>query len=303
MASKTWIACANNLSSINIFDMHAWLDKLGVESLELKTAILSKQLIENKNDFQQLFYQKLARAFGFGTNSQAFEMMAGILPFSNIKKQLDNRLQLEAMLFGQAGMLNKQFKDKYPLALKREFNFLSNKYSIKPMDIKLWKHMRLRPVNFPSIRISQFAALLEKMANDLLNIISTKKLKTVKKILECEASEYWNNHFIFDKQVNTSSPKKLGQSSINLILINTIIPFLFTYGRQNNIIEYEEKAINWLEEIKPENNIIIRNFNKLGFKPDSAFHSQALYHLHKYYCTNKKCLECRIGHILIAAGV
>lgn len=299
MASKTWIACANSIGHVNHLELYSWLDKLGVERLEIKSDQFIKQLDETKNDFQQLFYQKLARAFGFNTNSQAFEMMASVLPFSTFKKNLDNRLQIEAILFGQAGFLNNEFHDKYPNQLKKEFNFLSNKYSIIPMDIKLWKHLRLRPVNFPSIRISQFAALLEKSGHDLLNIVETERLKSVINIFDCEASEYWDTHFRFDKKVKKSTKKKLGVNSINLILINTIIPFLFTYGRLNNKPSMEEKAINWLEQIKAENNLIIRNFQKLDIQPKTAFHSQALIHLHKNYCANKHCLNCRIGHNII----
>ncbi len=300
MASKTWIACANTINRVNHFEIHSWLDKLGVERLEIKSNQFTKQLQETKNDFQQLFYQKLARAFGFNTNSQAFEMMASILPFATFKKNLNNRLQIEAILYGQAGFLNKEFHDIYPRQLKKEFNFLANKYSIIPLDIKLWKHMRLRPVNFPSIRISQFAALLEKSGHDLLNIIEAERLNTVISLFDCEASEYWDTHFRFDKKVDKSSRKKLGITSINLILINTIIPFLFTYGRLNNKPGMEEKAINWLEQIKAENNLIIRNFKNLGIHPKTAFHSQALIHLQKNYCERKDCLNCRIGHNIIS---
>ncbi|PLX02678.1 MAG: DUF2851 domain-containing protein [Marinilabiliales bacterium] len=303
MASKTWIACANSISNVNHFEIHSWLDKLGVERLEIKSNNFIKQLEETKNDFQQLFYQKLSRAFGFNTNSQAFEMMASILPFSTLKKCLNNQLQIEALLFGQAGFLNNEFHDEYPNQLKREFNFLANKYSIVPMDIKLWKHMRMRPVNFPSIRISQFAALLEKSGYDLLNIIETDRLKTVISLFECSASEYWDTHFRFDNKVKKSIRKKLGITSVNLILINTIIPFLFTYGRLNNKPTMEEKAINWLEQIKAENNLIIRNFKKLDISPKTAFHSQALIHLHKNYCDSKRCLNCRIGHNIISGKV
>jgi hypothetical protein len=302
MSSKSWIACANSISSVDHLSLYSWLDNIGVERLHDKSELFISDLQSTKNNFQELFYQKLARAFGFNTNSEAFELLAKQLPFSIFSKHLNNKFQIEALLYGQAGFLNAQFIDDYHIKLKKEFVFLAHKYSLKPLDPKIWKHMRMRPGNFPAIRISQFADLLQKSSADLINIVETKKLGNVMNLLDCTASGYWDNHYRFGKSVVNNSKKRLGQSSVNLILINTIIPFMFTYGRLNNKAEMEDKAVKWLESIKPENNKISRNFKKLGIKPANAFQSQALIHLHKNYCRQKKCLHCRIAYKLMQVG-
>ncbi len=300
MSSKAWIACANIISTVDHLSLHSWLDNIGIERLQDKSALFINDLHLSNNNFQELFYQKLARAFGFNTNSEAFELLAKQLVSSVFAKHLDNKFQIEALLFGQAGFLNTVVKDDYHYKLKKEFVFLSHKYKLKPLDVKIWKHLRMRPGNFPCIRISQFADLLHKSSAKLVNIVETQKLGNVINLLECTASAYWDNHYRFGKTVKKTSRKKLGKSSINLLLINTIVPFMFTYGRLNNMVELEDKAVRWLETIKPENNNICHNFSKLGIKPINAFQSQALIQLHKNYCRQKKCLHCRIGYKLMS---
>ncbi|NOY49074.1 MAG: DUF2851 family protein [Chlorobi bacterium] len=300
MSSKAWIACANSISSVDHLSLHSWLDTIGIERLHDKSRLFINDLHTTNNNFQELFYQKLARAFGFNTNSEAFELLAKQLLSSVFAKHLDNKFQIEALLFGQAGFLNTHSMDDYHNKLKKEFVFLSHKYKLKPLDVKIWKHLRMRPGNFPCIRISQFADLLHKSSAKLVNIVETKKLGNVRDLLECTASAYWDNHYRFGEIVKKTSKKKLGKSSINLLLINTIVPFMFTYGRLNNMVELEDKAVKWLEAIKPENNNICHNFNKLGIKAINAFQSQALIQLHKNYCRQRKCLHCRIGYKLMS---
>ena len=159
--------------------------------------------------------------------------------------------------------------------------------------------MRSRPTNFPSIRISQFASFIQKSEAILTQIFETKKLKTVENLLQTKASPYWNNHYRFDLPATKSVPKKLGKASVNLLLINTIIPFMFTYGHLNNLPKLKNQSIDWLEEIQAESNIITRKFSKHNIKPINAFQSQALIQLFKGYCTEKRCLDCRIGQKLL----
>jgi len=299
MSAKTWIACENQIGQIGHFELHNWLDKLTAERLEKRADNIITELESDKFNFQEVFYRKLARAFGFNTNSQTFEMLAVSLPFSILTKHRSNLLQLEALLFGQAGFLEQEYSDNYPNKLKHEYLFLSHKYNLKPNNKKLWKFMRLRPSNFPTIRISQFASFIQKADGMLIRIFESEKLTTVQSLLQCSSTEYWSNHYLFDKTVKKKTKKQMGASSVDLLLINTIIPFMFTYGQLNNKPKMQETSLDWLEKIKAENNNIIRNFAKNDIKPINAFQSQALIQLFKEYCKNKRCLECRIGNKLM----
>jgi len=299
MSARTWIACENMISHIGHFELHNWYDKLTIERMEKRSSETISKLEANKFDFQETFYHKLSRGFGFNTNSTAFELLAINTPLSILNKHSNNILQLEAILFGQAGFLNEEFSDDYPNKLKKEFLFLSHKYNLKPIDRKLWKFMRMRPSNFPSLRIAQFASFIHKSEGVLTHIIETQKLSTVISLFETNASDYWDDHYRFDKISIKTSKKKLGKLSIDLLLINTIIPFVFTYGQINNMPNLKDQSLEWLEKLKAEKNLIIRNFSKNGIKPTSAFQSQALVQLYKEYCINRRCLECRIGHKLM----
>ena len=299
MSSKTWIACENTISHMGHFDLHNWFDKLTIERLEKRTQQTIEKLENNKFDLHEVFYHKLARGFGFNTNSTPFELLLTNTPLSALSKHSNNKLQIEAILFGQAGFLKQEFADDYPNKLKKEFLFLSHKYNLKPIERKLWKFMRMRPSNFPTIRISQFASLICKTDGILNPIFETQKLNTVISVFEISASDYWDNHYQFDKESIKKSKKKFGKSSIELLLINTIIPFMFAYGQVNNMPELKDRSLEWLEKLKAEKNLIIRNFSKNSIIPSNAFQSQALIQLYKEYCINRRCLECRIGHKLM----
>jgi len=300
MSARTWIACENMISEVGHFDLHHWLDKLTIERLEKRATNILAELEENKFNFQETFYHKLANGFGFNTNSAAFELLAASTPLSILSKHRNNLLQIEALLFGQAGFLNQEYSDDYPNKLKREYLFLSHKYNLKSIDRKLWKFMRLRPSNFPTIRISQFALFIQKSEGLLTRIFETKSLQTVISLFETYTSEYWQHRYQFDKTSKKRSKKVLGKTSIDLLIINTIVPFMFTYGQINNIPLLKDRSIEWLEKTKAESNLITRNFSKHNIKPSNAFQSQALIQLYKEYCTNRRCLECRIGHKLMS---
>lgn len=299
MSARTWIACENMISHIDHFDLHNWYDKLTIERLENRSLETMTKLETNKYDFQETFYHKLSRSFGFNTNSTAFELLAINTPLNILSKHSNNILQIEALLFGQAGFLNQEYADEYPNKLKKEFLFLSHKYNLKPIDRKLWKFMRMRPSNFPTIRIAQFASFIQKSQGILTPILKTQKLVTVINLFETYASDYWNDHYRFDKMGVKKSKKRIGHSSIELLLINTIIPFMFTYGQINNLPHLKDQSVEWLEKLKAEKNLIIRNFSKNNIIPTSAFQSQAMIQLYKEYCVNRRCLECRIGHKLM----
>lgn len=296
--SSKWIACEDSIQTVNHFDQLSWFDKLMAERLEAKAEEVIRELSSSNNDFHEAFYRKLARNFGFNTNGDAFESLALSLPLKILSKHNNNLLQLEALLYGQAGLLTLKYTDTYPEQLYKEYLFLAEKYGLTPINPKAWKFMRMRPANFPTIRLSQFANIIHRSSGLLHKILDSGKLSDVISLFKTQASPYWTAHFRFDKKAEPKI-KVLGISSINLLLINTIIPFVFVYGKQTASDTLTEKAVNWLEQIKAENNVIIRNFNDRGIKAENAMQSQALLQLKNNYCDKKRCLECRIGHLLL----
>lgn len=298
LKSDKWIACENQITKVDYFKKMSWLDSLMAERLNQKAELVEAELVKTGNDLQEVFYRKLARNFGFKSNSDAFELLATHLPLKILAKHKDNLKQIEALLFGTAGMLNEKFKDDYPGQLQKEYEFLSKKYSIHPIDKKLWRFMRMHPGNFPTIRLSQFARLIHKSSALLNQILETEKLSNAINLFKVTTSDYWNNHFRFDVKSEPKN-KSLGLASINLIMTNTIVPFLFIYGKLKHDESAQQKATDWLEQIKAESNSVTRNFTTLGLKPYNAMHSQALLQLKNEYCNAKRCLECRIGHEIL----
>lgn len=297
--SGRWIPCENLINKVGHFEKMMWFDSLMTERLEQKTNRILEEIEKTNHDLQEAFYHKLAENFGFKTNAFVFEKLAASLPLKILTKHSGNLLQVEALLFGQAGMLNRPFSDEYPKSLQKEYNFLAGKYQLTPINNTLWKLMRMRPANFPNIRISQFAKIIYHLAGNFNKIFDAKKMKDVASLFNSETSSYWQDHFQFDKKV-AFRKKTLGTSSINLMMINTVIPFLFIYGKTKGSQEMQERAVQWLEHIKAENNLITRKFAALGIKPENAMQSQALLQLKNEYCSKKRCLDCRIGHFLLS---
>ena len=225
--------------------------------------------------------------------------MAISIPLKYLLKHRDNLFQIEALLYGQAGFLEEDFLDEFPNMLQNEYQFLKHKYSLIGIEKVQWKFMRLRPANFPTIRISQFAHLICKSSNLFSKIIEMKNVVEIKRLLEVSASVYWNNHYLFDKDLGISKEKILGKESLNLILINTIIPLIFVYGIVNNLQYIKNRAVQFLLDIKPERNSIIAKWENAGVVVENAFQSQALIMLKKNYCESKKCLSCGIGNDLL----
>ncbi len=293
------IPCNKQLHSINHFTRMGWYDSLMIERLGQKTTSITNSLTSVKQDFNESFYQKLGRNFGVKTNADAMEQLTVSVPLSILAKHMDNLWQLEALLFGQAGLLSRSFKDPYPVRLLKEYEFLAAKYQLQSMDKKVWKFMRMRPANFPTIRIAQLAALLFKSPELLNTMLDTDKFSHIQSLFNVSASDYWDNHFHFDRETLPKRKKKLGSSSSNLIIINTIIPFLFVYSQLHGNTELQQKALIWLDQIPEEHNAVTRLFSSCGLEANSALQSQALLQLKAYYCDKKRCLECRFGHELL----
>ena len=296
--SKSWIPCATQVKSVESFRLNAWLDRLLVERLERKAIAISTELEKNKNNWEETFYQQLARSFGFKVNSEPLELLAKSMPVSIVARHKNSLFQLEALLYGQAGMLEKQFADTYPQYLQNEYIFLQKKYTLKSIDSHLWKFLRLRPSNFPTIRISQFAALIHNSAHLFSQILEVKSPEDIRKLLNVGASEYWLTHYSFDKKSPRKS-KVLGIEGVNSTIINTIVPFLFIYGKSNAEEKYVEASLNLLEKIEAEQNSIIANWKRAGIRATTAYQSQALLQLKNEYCSAKRCLECSLGAKLL----
>lgn len=292
---QKWIPCADKIQSVPDIFIQSWKSSLMIERLEHKIATIDKLLAENNQHWEDTFYISLARSYGFNTNGQAFESLAKSLPLSALAKHKDNLFQLEAMLFGQAGLLPEQSDDPYVLRLKQEYDFLKSKFQLEAMDGSLWKLLRLRPGSFPHLRIAQFASLIHKSSKLFSQIISSPRKESLVDLFKTETSEYWKTHYLFEKE-SPMKVKNIGTQSIYGILINTVVPLLFCYAKSKGSQDMKDKALRLLDEIPAEQNTITAGWRSLGLEVLSAYDSQALIQLKKCYCDEKKCLRCRIGH-------
>ncbi len=300
------IACQTDIKSVDEILVRHWLNSLLIERLQAKTESILKIFSETGNDWEETFYRVLSRYFGFRVNTEPFEMLASSLPFKLIRKHSDNLFQIEALLFGTAGLLEPGlFKeavgDEYFRNLMKEYTILSAKYSLQPMHGWLWKFSRLRPSNFPTVRLSQLAAMLSITGGLFSKVLEAHDIAQVKDLLEVSASGYWDDHFVFGKK-SRNYTKKTGTQAADILLINAVIPLIFVYGKSRDCQDIIEKALELIEGIAPEENIIITEWKEAGIIPDSAFYSQALIQLRNEYCKKRKCLQCRIGGKIISEG-
>jgi hypothetical protein len=293
------IPCSDKIGLIDRLYISSWLTKLMIERLEKKTYEIETLLEKTKSNWEEAFYYSITRSFGFKVNSQPFEMLARSLPLSILGHHKSNLFQIEALLFGQSGMLNNTIDDEYSIKLKTEFKYLQKKYNLKPIEKHLWKFLRLRPANFPTIRLAQFANLIFKSSSLLSIILETEDIDQLETLLDISASSYWDNHFQFSKP-SKFIVKKLSKESRDLIILNTIVPFLFIYGIKRCIQKYQDRALIFLEALKPEKNSIIAKWTEYGIEARNAFESQALLQLRNEYCNKKRCTECTIGNRVIA---
>ena len=296
--NEQWIPCQHHFYEVREMTKMLWLDRLLVERLERKTTYIEELLEKNKNNWEETFYQILARNFGVKVNAESFERLARSLPLITLSKHKNNLLQVEALLFGQSGLLEKDFEDDYPKKLKKEYLFLQKKHQLQPIQAEAWKFLRMRPPNFPTIRIAQFAQLIFSSVHLFSKVIAAKNVEELEHMFDLKLSNYWQTHYVFDKD-SVKRNKKLGKGAIHLFVINTIAPFIFLYGKRKDNPDFKDKAFQLLEEIKPEKNNIITKWEALGVMPESAYHTQALLQLKNEYCDKKRCLECAVGNAIL----
>lgn len=300
--ARLWVPCANQINSVPAPDVSLWLERMLIERLERKADFISGFLELGKNNWEEALYFTLARSFGFNVNSLPFEMLARTLPYKIIARHADNPFQVEALVFGQSGLLTEEATDRWAQDLFNEYTFLRKKYQLVPISGHLWKFLRLRPVNFPTIRLSQFSKLLcsnQHLLSRILECTTADKLLSL--FLGIHPSPYWENHFMFGKEV-ASRQKSLGKDSVNLLMINAVLPFMFVYGRAIDDDVLCNKALDFFNQLPGEKNVITQNWAKSGMDVSSAFNTQALIGLKSEYCDKKKCLDCRIGNFLLRKG-
>ncbi|MEE9440006.1 MAG: DUF2851 family protein [Saprospiraceae bacterium] len=297
--NHSWIPCEKSLNTVPLHTTSFWLQRLIAERLESKSEYLKTILEQTNNNWEETTYIFLARYMGARVNVEPFEILAKNLPLSTIIKNKDNMIKIEALLFGQAGMLNANYLDDYFVQLKNEYQFLSKKYSLKNIPSVSWKFARMRPAGFPTIRIAQFAAIMYNTSHLFSAILNSESIDEIINIIKVTPNEYWNDHYRFGK-VSIQREKTIGDSFIKSIIINVICPILFLYGKSIGQDKYCERAIAYLENLKSEKNAIVSKYKTLGISCKSAADSQALLQLKKQYCDKKKCLSCRIGNKIIS---
>jgi len=300
--NQTIIPCEGSIKTVDEFTMRSWFTRVLIERLEKRSETVITALNLNRGDWEETFYQFLAANFGFKTNALPFELLAKSLPQNLLAKHKNNAMQIEALIFGQAGFLEDDLTDVYPQSLKKEYDFLRKKYSLTPIENHLWKFMRMRPQNFPTIRLAQFAALVVKSNHLFSKILDIREIKGLRELFtDIPVNPYWDDHYRFDAPSKPMA-KNLGASSIDVLLLNTLAVFLFSYGRHLQLEYYINCSMKLLENLPKEENNIIADFDVLGVKINTAFESQALLELRNNYCNFKKCLQCGIGNKILKLG-
>jgi hypothetical protein len=297
MENPSFIPCEKLEINMSGLGLASWKQRLAAERLLLKSDHIFNILQQTNFHWEETFWWLIAANFGLKVNSGVLKKIAQSLPLALLAKHKNSIIQIEALLLGQAGLLEKHFEEKYPAMLKKEYEFYRKKYKLHPVDESL-HFLRMRPANFPTIRLAQLAMLIHNSEHLFSKIKETASAKDLKTMFDVQANDYWHYHYIFDEK-SAFKIKKLGRPMVENILINTVVPIVFCYGLHHDDELYKEKAIKWLEEISPEKNYITKGFESIGYSNKNAFDSQAFIQLKNHYCDHKLCLECTIGNSLL----
>lgn len=293
------IPCARRVGEVPGFLLSTFMERLTVERIESKSEVVRRMLDESRGSWEQTCYWLMARYFGGKVNGLAFELLAKATDQRLLARWCDDRTRLEALLMGQAGLLDGYFEDDYPRRLQADYEALKTGAGLRPMGGHLWKFYRLRPSAFPTIRISQFADLMAQTKNLFSTLLDIVDVKEMERLFNRQASAYWDNHYQYDVPTEKASVKHVGTMQADLLVINAWVPLLFTYGAVHGQQQRKDQALNLLSQIAAENNQVVRRWQQVGIHPASAAESQALLQLTDNYCNNRRCLECRIGyHVL-----
>ncbi len=297
MQSEDFVPCQIYLPVLSQIGWQSWQERLLIERLEKRAAIVFQKLNNNGNHWEEMFWQQLARNFGITVNADAFESLAQSISLSVLAKHKNQIHQLEALLLGQAGLLNNEGEDEYNLLLQREYRFLTTKYKLLQAAIKP-VFLRMRPANFPTVRLAQLAMLINKSEHLFSKMLEAETSHDVVHFLNVTANDFWHYHYRLET-VSDYKPKVLGVQMAENILINTVIPVVFAYGMFHGSQLHKDKAVEWLLQTKAEQNNIIKKWQSFGVTSDNALQTQALLELKKHYCDVKKCLDCAVGNKIL----
>lgn len=297
-SSEMEFPCQANISIVPDIFINGMIEKTAVERIEQKTLDLHRIFDSTEGNWEESFYILLARYFGARVNTDAFERLARSTPSKILLKHSNDLEQIEALLLGQSGLLPSSHKNPMVQKWIAEYQFLKSKYHLIPLSLDIWKFARMRPVSFPTIRISQFANLIYKKERLFSLLLETNSNQKLKELFEVTASSFWDDHYHFNKKSNHQK-KSFGKDSRKTILINAIVPILYFYGEKMNLPEVKEKALSLLGSLKTENNKITRLWKHNGVDSKDAFQSQGLIQLKKTYCDHNRCLQCSIGNYII----
>ena len=295
--ANSFIPCEKMIHQVNELTWVSWKERLLVERLQHKSAITFNFLKKNNNHWEETFWWMVAKNFGIKVNSDAFEKIAQSISINILAKHKNQIHQLEALLFGQAGLLNSNFSEDYPRLLQKEYQFLKAKYQLQKIEAPLF-FLRMRPANFPSLRLAQLAMLVHGSLHLFTAVKESKTIADLKALLNVTANDYWHYHYMFEEK-SAFKKKNLGTQMIDNILINTVIPVLFAYGQYHKENSYKDKALQWLLELNAEKNNVTNGFVALGIENKNAFDSQSLIQLKNDYCNKKRCLDCAVGNALL----
>ena len=305
LSEDSYPPCYKIIPNVTPLSMHSWMAALQTERLKQKTEAIAERVSMLKGDWEHAYFITLARSYGFGSNSDALEQWARNMPMTSVAHHRDNLFQIESIFFGQAGMLNiasvrerlqlETAADEYFQRMQSEYEYLKHKFQMTDKYAPQWKYMRMRPQNFPTIRIAQLARLYYERRTSLSQLIECDTIDKLRKMFHCGVSDYWQTHYTFGHESQPSA-KQLSVASISLLMINCAIPMIFAYGRHTGSEALCNRALDLLESLPPENNTITRMWKQVGLESRSAGDTQALIQLKKQYCDRKDCLQCRIGY-------
>ena len=297
--------CYSIIPQLSPLTVHSWMAALQTERLQQKTEAIERRAQRMGGSWEDAYFMTLARNYGFGINGEAFEEWAAHVPLHMVDHHRDNLFQVESLFLGQAGLLDilsvperyrqQALSDDYFLKLQKEYKYLAHKFQLQPMDYKLWRFLRLRPQNFPHIRLSQLATLYHERRAGLSQLTECTDAIAMCQLMQSHVTPYWESHYTFGSDSLRTS-KKLSPASLRLIIINTCIPMLFAYGRHTMKEELCDRAFTLLEQLGAEQNHIIRLWQECGLSVATAGDSQALIQLKREYCDKRDCLRCRIGY-------
>jgi Protein of unknown function (DUF2851) len=297
MKTGTFIPCEKNIQQADQLTWMAWKERLLVERLQEKSGIVLQYLADSTNHWEEVFWWLLARNFGMKVNSDAFEKIARSISVNILAKHKNQVQQLEALLLGQAGLLQGDFTEPYIIMLQKEYAFLQKKYRLTAINIPVHQ-LRMRPSNFPSVRLAQLAMLVHNSSHLFSKIIAVESVKELRQLLNITANDFWHYHYV-PGDASDYKEKKLGTQMVENILINTIAPVLFAYAQHTRENHYKNKVLQWLEQIPAEKNTITKGYAALGVPVKTALDSQALIQLKNNYCNQKRCLECAVGNKIL----